>query len=56
VYPTRTARFGVALAPEGMLRLRNAACAQDLRRVCASSESLACEPDTHAYLSVHARL
>lgn len=29
VYPTRTARFGVALVPGGVLKLKNAAYAQD---------------------------
>lgn len=31
VYPTRTARFGVALVPEGMLKLKNAQFASDYR-------------------------
>lgn len=31
VYPTRTARFGVALVPEGVLRLKNAPYARDYR-------------------------
>ena len=31
VYPTRTARFGVALVPEGVLKLKNSACAKDFR-------------------------
>lgn len=31
VYPTRTARFGVALVPEGVLRLRNNEYASDYR-------------------------
>lgn len=31
VYPTRTARFGVALVPEGMLKLKNAQFAADYR-------------------------
>ena len=34
VYPTRTARFGVALVPEGVLKLKSAACANDSR--CSS--------------------
>ena len=33
VYPTRTARFGVALVPEGVLKLRHAAYAEDFRSV-----------------------
>jgi len=31
VYPTRTARFGVALVPSGVLRLKNACHAKDFR-------------------------
>lgn len=31
VYPTRTARFGVALVPQGVLKLKNAAYVQDYR-------------------------
>ena len=33
VYPTRTARFGVALVPDGALKLKNAAFARDYRWV-----------------------
>lgn len=32
VYPSRTARFGVALVPEGVLKLKNAQYARDYRR------------------------
>ncbi len=31
VYPTRTARFGAALVPGGVLKLRNTSYAQDFR-------------------------
>ena len=31
VYPTRTARFGVALVPQGMLKLKNAQFGADYR-------------------------
>lgn len=31
VYPTRTARFGVALVPEGMLKLKNSTFLHDYR-------------------------
>lgn len=31
VYPTRTARFGVALVDEGTMKLRNSAYVNDLR-------------------------
>lgn len=33
VYPTRTARFGVALVSSGMLKLKNMTYAEDLRYV-----------------------
>lgn len=33
VYPTRTARFGVALVPEGVLKLKNSPFAADYRWV-----------------------
>ncbi len=31
VYPTRTARFGVALVPSGVLKLKNIGFAEDFR-------------------------
>ncbi len=31
VYPTRTARFGVALVPSGVLKLKNICYREDLR-------------------------
>ena len=31
VYPTRTARFGVALVPSGVLKLKGLQYAEDLR-------------------------
>lgn len=34
VYPTRTARFGVALGPQGVLKLKNAQYAEDFRCAC----------------------
>ena len=34
VYPTRTARFGVALIEAGQLKLRNKAYEADFRRAC----------------------
>ncbi|KAK9005632.1 hypothetical protein V6N11_043057 [Hibiscus sabdariffa] len=33
VYPTRTARFGTALVPEGVLKLKNNAMAEDTRPI-----------------------
>jgi len=31
VYPTRTARFGVALVPSGVMKLKNVKYAEDFR-------------------------
>lgn len=39
VYPTRTARFGVALVPEGVLKLKNSEYAKDFRCVTNRSRS-----------------
>lgn len=36
VYPTRTARFGVALVPEGTLKLKNAQYQEDFRYLLAA--------------------
>ena len=48
VYPTRTARFGVALVPEGVLKLKNSQFAADYRwaRACSPFALLflSCEP------------
>ena len=40
VYPTRTARFGVALVPDGVLKLKTAACANDFRSASLTSNVL----------------
>lgn len=40
VYPTRTARFGVALVPGGALKLRNTTYADDFRRVSITVDML----------------
>ena len=38
VYPTRTARFGVALVPSGVLKLKNVSFTEDFR--CAACNIL----------------
>lgn len=50
VYPTRTARFGVALVPEGVLRLKQAANAKDFRPIQQGCTCIACQKYTRAYL------
>ncbi|KAJ7545063.1 hypothetical protein O6H91_09G105100 [Diphasiastrum complanatum] len=50
VYPTRTARFGTALIPEGMLKLKNADMATDVRPLDASCSCMVCKRYTRAYL------
>ncbi len=50
VYPTRTARFGVALVDSGVLRLKNAACARDERPIDPGCSCSTCARFTRAYL------
>ncbi|KAK9811227.1 hypothetical protein WJX72_000278 [[Myrmecia] bisecta] len=50
VYPTRTARFGVALVPTGVLKLKNAAYAQDFRPMDPNCSCMACRKYTRAFL------
>lgn len=50
VYPTRTARFGVALVPEGVLRLKQAPFASDLRPIQEGCMCMVCKKYTRAYL------
>lgn len=50
VYPTRTARFGVALVPEGVLRLKQAAFAQDFRPIDPECDCMVCKKHTRAFL------
>ncbi|GIL72230.1 hypothetical protein Vretimale_296 [Volvox reticuliferus] len=50
VYPTRTARFGVALVPEGVLKLKNAANARDFRPLDPSCSCMVCRRYSRAYL------
>lgn len=50
VYPTRTARFGTALVPEGTLRLRQACHASDPAPIDATCACLVCRTYSRAYL------
>lgn len=51
VYPTRTARFGVALVPSGLLRVKSGAgCAGDVSPVEAGCPCFACTHYTRAAL------
>ena len=67
VYPTRTARFGVALVPSGVLKLKSLQYAQDLRRALAARlapctspclllppSSVEVEGEVHAAWGMHA--
>jgi len=50
VYPTRTARFGTALVPEGMLRLKSQSNENDHRPIEAECDCLTCKHYTRAQL------
>jgi len=50
VYPTRTARFGVALVPSGVLRLKNAAHTKDFRPIDETCSCMVCKQYTRCYL------
>ncbi|KAK9853112.1 hypothetical protein WJX84_002118 [Apatococcus fuscideae] len=50
VYPTRTARFGVALVPDGVLKLKTAACANDFRPIDDTCSCMTCQRYTRAFL------
>ncbi|MCO5581784.1 hypothetical protein L7F22_035673 [Adiantum nelumboides] len=50
VYPTRTARFGTALVPEGVLKLKHASMATDVRPLDDSCSCMVCKRYTRAYL------
>ncbi|EFN58822.1 hypothetical protein CHLNCDRAFT_140645 [Chlorella variabilis] len=50
VYPTRTARFGVALVPQGALKLKNAAFAKDYRPLDEECGCMVCRRYTRAFL------
>lgn len=50
VYPTRTARFGVALVPGGVLKLKNSMCMDDFRPLDITCSCMVCKQYTRAYL------
>jgi queuine tRNA-ribosyltransferase len=50
VYPTRTARFGTALVPEGVLKLKHAAMASDCRPVDPTCSCMVCKHYSRAYI------
>ncbi|KAK8705521.1 hypothetical protein V6N13_049122 [Hibiscus sabdariffa] len=50
VYPTRTARFGTALVPEGVLKLKNNAMAEDTRPIDSTCACMVCKNYSRAYI------
>ncbi|KAK6130725.1 hypothetical protein DH2020_035513 [Rehmannia glutinosa] len=50
VYPTRTARFGTALIPEGVLKLKHQAMANDTRPIDPTCECMVCKNYSRAYI------
>ncbi|KAF5955329.1 hypothetical protein HYC85_008185 [Camellia sinensis] len=50
VYPTRTARFGTALIPEGVLKLKHRAMADDTRPIDPTCMCMVCKNYTRAYI------
>lgn len=50
VYPARTARFGTALVPSGLLKIRQAAMADDFRPLMVGCRCYTCVHYTRAYL------
>ncbi|CAA6664369.1 unnamed protein product [Spirodela intermedia] len=50
VYPTRTARFGTALIPEGVLKLKHKVMANDERPIDPTCSCMVCKTYTRAYL------
>jgi len=52
VYPTRTARFGVALVPSGSIRLKSSDMAQQMVPVEEGCPCTACQHYTRAFLHV----
>ncbi|WJX59903.1 tRNA-guanosine(34) preQ1 transglycosylase [Trifolium repens] len=50
VYPTRTARFGTALVPEGVLKLKNRDMADDTRPIDPTCPCMVCKNYTRAYI------
>lgn len=50
VYPARTARFGTALVPSGLLKIRHASMATDARPIQENCECHTCRNYSRAYL------
>lgn len=50
VYPTRTARFGTALVPEGMMRLKHKQYENDFRPIQEGCRCEACQRYTRSFL------
>lgn len=50
VYPTRTARFGTALVPEGVLKLKHKAMEDDMRPIDPTCDCMVCKTYTRAYI------
>ncbi|XP_065881820.1 uncharacterized protein [Euphorbia lathyris] len=50
VYPTRTARFGTALVPEGVLKLKHNAMANDTCPIDPTCGCMVCKNYTRAYI------
>uniref|UniRef100_A0A7N2KRE1 Queuine tRNA-ribosyltransferase catalytic subunit 1 n=1 Tax=Quercus lobata TaxID=97700 RepID=A0A7N2KRE1_QUELO len=50
VYPTRTARFGTALVPEGVLKLKHNAMADDARPIDPTCACMVCRTYSRAYI------
>lgn len=50
VYPARTARFGTALVPSGLLKMRQAAMAKDFRPIMEGCRCFTCTKYSRAYL------
>lgn len=55
VYPTRTARFGTALVPSGVLKLTQASMATDTRPIDEECGCTTCQNYTRAFLHTIAR-
>lgn len=50
VYPTRTARFGTAIVPSGLCKLKGTQCEHDDRPIDDTCECFVCKQYTRAYL------
>jgi queuine tRNA-ribosyltransferase len=51
VYPTRTARFGTALVPEGVLKLKLTSMAEDNRPIDPDCDCMVCQKCVVAFLA-----